>query len=249
MPFEGFSLDPNLGKFILVGQVGSKSYGTATPESDDDYLGVAIAPKSYYIGLDKWPNEGTLTISKKEELNAEMTVYELKKFLKLMLAFNPNVTPLLYLREQDYVIVNGAGRELIENRKKFESKEAYRTLIGYAYGQMTSVLKGNTGKLGKKRKELVEKYGYDTKFASHTVRILNMAVEFFETGNFNVYRTWDRDLLIDIRNGKMNMNEWISFTDSLLQKAKEAARKSFLPEKPDRDFINSLCMHLIVSIL
>lgn len=245
MDLSPFALDERVGRYILIGQVGSKSYGTNTPESDDDLMGIAIAPKSHYIGLKSWENDGSLKIDLKETHNAELTAFELRKFLRLMKAFNPNVVPLLYLREQDYELVEDAGKILIAHRKRFESKRAAKTLIGYAQGQMNSVVNCNTGKLGQKRKELVAKYGYDTKFASHTVRILHMAIEFFDTGEFNVFRTWDRDLLMDIRSGKWSLEQWIDLVKNLLEKAKEAEKRTSLPENPDEEFINDLCMYFV----
>jgi predicted nucleotidyltransferase len=240
-----FALDNRTGKYILVGQVGSKAYGTDTPESDDDWMGVALAPMSHYIGLRNWENDGTLKIDRKETLNAELTAYELKKFLRLMIAYNPNVVPLLYLRETDYELIDPAGHLLITQRKKFESKRACKTLIGYAEGQIKGVINCNTGKLGRKRKELVAKYGYDTKFAAHTIRILNMAIEFFDTGELNVYRTWDRDTLMEIRNGEWKLEEWLSYTKYRVEVARQAESRTSLPDQPDMDFINDLCMHLI----
>lgn len=240
-----FALDQRVGKYILVGQVGSKSYGTDTPESDDDWMGVAIAPMSHYIGLRNWENDGTLKIERKETHNAELTAYELTKFLRLMLSYNPNVIPLLYLRGSDYALKEPAGDLLIRHRKSFESKRAGKTLIGYANSQMNSVVNCNTGKLGTKRKELVAKYGYDVKFAAHTVRILHMAQEFFLTGELNVYRDRDRDMLLDIRNGGMSMEHWIKLTKSEIEYAKSCEQTSDLPDQPDLDFVNDLCMYIL----
>ena len=36
---------------ILLTQNGSRVYGTHTPTSDWDYVGVAIPPVDYYLGL------------------------------------------------------------------------------------------------------------------------------------------------------------------------------------------------------
>jgi len=240
-----FKLNERVGSYILVGQLGSKAYGTDTPESDDDFLGVAVAPMSHYTGLDKWENDGTLKIDRKELFNAEITVFELRKFLRLCLAFNPNAIPLLYLRDQDYEIKKVGGQDLIFNRNAFVSRRAYDTMIGYAKGQRKSVIDGDTGKLGMKRKELVKTYGYDVKCASHTIRILRMAIEFFRDGEFNVYRSNDRDELLDIRNGKWSLGKWLGEVDYLLEQAQQAEKESNLPEKSDYDRINQLCMNLV----
>src|ERR1035441_6671246 len=175
-----------------------------------------------------------------------MTVFDIRKFLKLALAFNPNVIPLLYLRFEDYEIITpSGGQKLIAARGAFTSKRAYATMIGYAKSQRHAVVNCNTGKLGMKRKELVEKFGYDVKYASHTVRLLRMAIEFFRYGQFTVYRTCDRDVLLDIRNGKWTLNKWLAEVDYLLELAQAAEKESNLPEKTDFGKVNDLCMDII----
>jgi uncharacterized protein len=239
-----FKLEEKIGTYLLIGEVGSKSYGTDTPESDHDLVAIAVAPKSTYTGLDKWENDGTLKMDRKSTDNAELTAFELKKFLRLALAFNPNVIPLLYLRPSFHYYQTNGGNAIVENRHWFTSKRAYHTLIGYAEGQRKAVVNCETGKLGMKRKELVAQYGYDVKFAAHTIRILRMATEFFKTGDFNVYRE-DRDHLLDIRKGKFTMQEWLKEVDELTLEAKDAEKDSKLPEHPQYDKINRLCMDLI----
>jgi len=240
-----FDLDRRVGNYILIGQVGSKAYCTNTPESDDDFVGVVVAPLSHYTGLKNWEDDGTLKIDKKESHNAELTAFDIRKFLKLCIGFNPNVIPLLHLRSLDYEIITDGGQLLIDNRNAFTSKRVYSTMIGYAESQRHAAVNGNTGKLGQKRKELVKKFGYDVKYASHTIRILEMAIEFFLTGEFNVYRENDRDMLLDIRNGVWPLDYWIKTVDILLEKAKRAEKESNLPENPDLELINWLSMHLI----
>jgi uncharacterized protein len=240
-----FDLSKHIGTYILVGQLGSKAYGTDTPESDNDYTAVAVAPLSHYIGLDKWENDGTLKIDKKDTINAEMIAFEIQKFLKLCLNFNPNVIPLLYLRDEDYEIRTYGGHRLIEIRDAFTSKRAYKTMIGYAESQRKAVVNLETGKLGMKRKELVKKFGYDVKYASHTIRILRMAIEFFRYGKLNVYRTYDKDELKFIRAGNWSLNRWVSEVDHLLETARKMEQLKDLPENPQFDRVNMVCMDLI----
>lgn len=243
---EVFALTPDQGKYLLVGQLGSKAYGTDTAESDDDFSGVAIAPKSHYVGLDGWENSGTLKIKSQDpNYNAELTAFELRKFLRLCLAFNPNAIPLLYLRPADYVVTSWTGQMIIRNRDMFTSSNAYRTMTGYAESQRRAVVNGDTGKLGMKRKELVAKYGYDVKFASHTIRLLRMAIEFFRDGNLITYREHDKDELLDIRQGKWTLTRWLAEVDQLLILARLAEKEGNLPEKPMYAGVNHMCMDIV----
>ena len=46
------------------------------------------------------------------------------------------------------------------------------------------------------------KKSYDSKNIGNTIRLLHMAKELAEGKGFNVYRTWDREFILDIRNHK-----------------------------------------------
>jgi uncharacterized protein len=109
-----------------------------------------------------------------------------------------------------------------------------------------------TGRMGKKRKELREKYGYDVKFAFHTIRLMKMCLEFLrrpEEG-LKVYRKGiDADELYSIREGKYTQEEIKKWADDLFSEAKEAVKTSPLPEEPDHESIHSLTMDLIRTTL
>jgi predicted nucleotidyltransferase len=239
-----FKLSEDQGRYLLAGQVGSQAYGTATEDSDMDFLSVFIKPNCYYTGLED--SQDSYVSDKKETINAEATIFELKKFLKLCLKFNPNVIPLLYLRENEYVIRSSEGVRIIKNRQAFESQQAYNTFIGYALDQRNAIVNCVTGKLGTKRKLLVDKFGYDVKYAMHTIRILRMATEFFLSGKMNIFRP-DSDELLFIRNGGLTLKSWINLVDEELMQARKAADLEMLPEKPDFDCINDLCQSIITE--
>jgi hypothetical protein len=140
------------------------------------------------------------------------------------------------------------GLELIKNRHWFESQKAYHTLIGYAKGQLNSVENCVTGKLGTKRKELVKEFGYDVKYAMHTIRILRMAREFFGTGNLKVYRENDIEELLFIRNGGLKKDEWIDLANQEIQLALWAADKKILPPEPNTEAIKEFCNRTILEL-
>ena len=110
---------------ILIGLAGSHGYGLSRPESDYDYRGVFIAPKKYYLGLDKveqkdagWDSEpGVFDFLSGEK---DTVIYELKKFIQLLAGANPNILELLWLKQ--YPIKTEVGEYLIQNRQMFLSK-------------------------------------------------------------------------------------------------------------------------------
>ena len=81
-----------IGKTILLGQIGSKAYGTDTLESDDDYMGVVVPPLPYYIGIEhhpegselhQWAKSGHIKIDHRGLDNSETNLFEFRRFLNL----------------------------------------------------------------------------------------------------------------------------------------------------------------------
>jgi hypothetical protein len=93
---------------------------------------------------------------------------------------------------------------------------------------------------GEKRRKLVVKNGYDTKNAAHLVRLLAMCKEFMETGELNVFRTHDAELLKDIKSGKYPLDEVKAMAEQLFAEVKTARDASTLPDTPNLTAITKI---------
>jgi uncharacterized protein len=105
-----------------------------------------------------------------------------------------------------------------------------------------------TGRMGAKRKELRAQFGYDVKFAFHTIRLMRMCVEFLKhpEDGLKVYRKGiDADFLYFIRTGTFSQEEVKQMADELFAQAKEAVVSADLPDEPDREAIHNLTMDII----
>jgi uncharacterized protein len=99
------------------------------------------------------------------------------------------------------------------------------------------------------RAALEAKYGYDAKHAMHLVRLLKMCAELLQTGQVNVRRVEDRDELMAIRNGAWpyeQLLEWAETQDKALDALRRA---SPLPNAPDRNKLDALCVELVEASL
>ena len=89
----------------------------------------------------------------------------------------------------------------------------------------------------------------------HLVRLLLMCIEMLETSEVHTYREKDRDLLMNIRNGKyMDENgnmvkEFYDMVDSLEKRMNEAYTTSKLPEKPNMKKIEEWVMSVNKRII
>ena len=86
--------------------------------------------------------------------------------------------------------------------------------------------------LGQKRKAQVEKYGYCTKSAAHSIRLLKQVTELMLSGNITFPRP-EAKLLRDIRNGELDKKEIEVIYNESRSQAEAAREFSTLPDKPD----------------
>lgn len=114
---------------IFLARHGSHAYGLNTELSDLDIRGIFIAPRNYYMGLEKI--EHTKGKEEKEGRIEEWENFELRKFLFLAGNCNPNIIELLYLEDEDMLKLTSLGHKLLLNRDKFLNKK-----IRYAFGGM-----------------------------------------------------------------------------------------------------------------
>ena len=164
---------------------------------------------------------------------------------KLLLQSNPNVLCLLWLDDNDYIKVTELGKRIIENRDIFVTKQAYHSFSGYAYSKLSEITKNEfKGYMGEKRKQIVEEVGYDTKNASHLIRLLRMGYEFLTEGYLHVKRK-DAPELIDIKLGRWPLEKVKEVADREFALVKEAYVRSTLPDKPDFERAEKLCINII----
>jgi len=234
---------------ILLGYVGSISHGTQIPKEnpdsidDIDIMGIAIAPENVYMGLKKFEQK---EVKYKEY---DSVVYEIKKFFSLLLKQNPNVLGLLWLQHQNYIYKSPIGQSIIDNRNMFVSKEAYHSFSGYAHGQLHRMEHlACKGYMGQKRKQLVEKFGYDCKNAAHLIRLLRMGIEFLTDGELRVFRE-DNAELKEIKSGQWSLEKVKRESEQLFFLAREAFIRSPLPPKPDYEKVEELLISILRSSL
>ena len=231
-------------RLILVGRRGSEAHGTYIPSEDPtsvddrDLMGIVIPPAKYYIGLSEWKHAEAI----KECW--DVVLYEYRKFVGLLMNQNPNVLGMLWLEPEDYLLTSKQSNILIENRNLFRARrKAASSFMGYATSQLYKMEHmAFKGYMGDKRKKLVEKHGYDTKNAAHLVRLLHMGTEFLETGELHVRRTWDRDMLDDIKKGKWALDAVKKYAVDRMEACRNAELKSDLPDEIDQEAVENIVL-------
>lgn len=121
------------GTHLLV-RHGSHAYGTNTATSDEDFKGVAIPPKQYFLG--------TMHRFEQAELKApdpDAVIYDIRKFFNLAADCNPNIIEVLHTAPEDHFIVSPLGERILENKDAFLSKKIKFTFLGYSVSQLKRI--------------------------------------------------------------------------------------------------------------
>lgn len=159
---------------ILEGVVGSRAYGLDHEGSDEDRLGVFLAPSVDLFGLDD------ITETMKNPW-ADEVLHELGKFCRLALKVNPTVTEVLWLEPHGYLTRSRLGDELVWMREAFLSAPYCRNAyLGYAASQFAKLKDRGDGSFS------CELRSRTAKHARHLARLLTSGYGLWSTGRLRV---------------------------------------------------------------
>lgn len=88
------------------------------------------------------------------------------------------------------------------------------------------------------------KKSYDAKNVGECIRLIHTGIELANGDGFNVYRTWDRDFILDVRNHKYEYEEIIKYVEDKQKEMENAISKSSIKEKVDSEEVNSLLIKI-----
>jgi predicted nucleotidyltransferase len=210
---------------IMRGVVGSTALGTAIDGQDDrDEMGVCVEPANYVCGLGNF--EQYIYRTQPEGVRSgpgdlDLVIYSLRKYCRLAAQGNPSILILLWLPK--YELLTPLGEELVGLREAFVSRAAGWRFLGY----LTSQRRALTGEKTKKvsRPELVEKHGFDTKFATHALRLGLQGIRYLTERRIDLpIPEPDLSLLRSIRMGEVPLKDALALileTEGKLQRLAE----------------------------
>ncbi len=119
---------------VLLVRHGSHAYGTNTSSSDEDFKGVAIPPKEYFLGATKRFEQAELKAP-----DPDAVVYDIRKFFNLAAECNPNIIEVLHTDPSDHFVVDPIGEIILEHKNDFLSKKIKHTFLGYSVSQLKRI--------------------------------------------------------------------------------------------------------------
>lgn len=232
----GFRYPQNL-IFSFIG--GSQLHGAKAEGTDDtDWYGVFIEPAERILGLDRDEHFVYTTgglLGGNGPLDVDVTLYSLRKWAGLAVKGNPSALHFLYAPA---AMIRTAWWEIERNADLFLAKRHLDAFTGYAQAQLQRLYSGKQPQ-NIHRIDLVEKFGFDTKFAMHCIRVLGEGKELMERGRITHPQTNVQEL-IAIRNGKYKLSEIREMAEALEADALAAREKSSLPEEVERERVSKL---------
>jgi predicted nucleotidyltransferase len=227
---------------ILQGLVGSTVHGVGTGSDDRDEMGICIEDPRHVIGLHP-PFEQYIWRTQPEGVRSgpgdlDLVVYSLRKWASLALKGNPSIILLLFTPEDSLVKNSSVGTVLREEiAPAFLSKKLAAPYLGYMTQQRERLL-GQRGQMRVTRTELIEKYGYDTKYAYHMLRLGIQGSEILRTGKLTIpMDPIDIDFLLRVRNGQYSLDTVVALAKRLEEQLTELKESSPLPDEPDFNFV------------
>ena len=234
--------------------MGSVAYGVSGDSSDMDVYGFCIPPKDEIfphlrgevIGFGSpAPRFSQYQQHHLQDADAlagagrdyDLTIYNIVDYLQLVMKNNPNIIDSLFTPDTCVLHITRIGQMVRDARQSFLHKGCWHTFKGYAYQQITKMAgHERTGK----RKEVVERFGFDVKFAYHVVRLLNEVEQILTEGDLDLTR--NREQLKSIRRG-----EWteLQVREYFTKKASELEtlyQNSALPWGPDEAKVKQLLL-------
>lgn len=214
--------------------VGSRLFGTnLDDQADYDELAICIEPPARVFNT----HFHDFKRIRRSRDDHDRTTYGLRHFVSLAAKGDPFVLPMLYApNSPEYVLAaTDLGNELIENRYRFLSRRLVNSHLGFINSMDTRYLSTHST-----RKDLVAHYGYDTKAATHTLRVAYQAVELLTKGRITLpLPAEDRELMISIRLGEISKEQVMAMIARRVATIERVAAHTSLPERPDHEALNA----------
>jgi len=224
-------------RVLRIAEVGSTAHGISIsgPGGDDhDFTVVRIESFEELVTGSSKKQSVMLRTAKEGEksqpYDVDLNVYTLRRFAQLALKGNPSILAAIFSPKQhvDFMTVDF---ELLA--KLVESKMAGKAFLGYMQQQIDRWI-GIRGQKSVTRPDLVEAYGFDTKYAAHVIRLGVQGREYLDTRRFAMPMEEHMAKIIrDVRTGEFDEREALVLARNAETELLRAYKESELPERPN----------------
>lgn len=235
--------------------MGSVAYAVSSDNSDMDLYGWCIPPKDMIFPhlrgeilgfgqqIQRFEQFQQHHILEKDHgKEYDFNIYNIVKFFQLVMDNNPNMVDSLFTDQTCVLKSTKLSDHVRDNRKLFLHKGSWHRFKGYAYQQMHK-MKIKEPDPTSKRYEMIQKFGYDVKFAYHVVRLLNEVEMIMVDHDLDLRR--NNDQLKAIRRGEWTMQQIEDYFASKEKSLEEVYAKSTLRHRPDEAAIKKILLEVL----
>ncbi len=228
-PEQLLATHPNAILFECI--AGSRAYGTANANSDQEARGIFAVPAREYLNLAR-------PVDQVSDERGNVVYYSLRLVIELLSQANPNILELLFMPDDCVVKTSPEMQQLIAVRDLFVSKECADTHAGYAMSQ----IKKARGQ--QERGDL----DFDAKNMMHTVRLLMSGRSLMATGRPIVrFMGAELELLLTIRAGRRSFEDIVTIAEAILDECERLKQSVSLPDRCDPAAASRLLRDLTAS--
>ncbi|MGH2758624.1 MAG: DNA polymerase beta superfamily protein [Actinomycetota bacterium] len=235
------------GEVIFIAEVGSTLHGTGVEGQDDrDEMAVVVESPEFVTGLGRWDSHVWRTQPEGERSgpgDIDLVYYGVRKFLGLAINGNPSILVAIFAPPAKVVLETRLGRSMQILAPSIVSRQAIPRFRGYMRSQALRLVgergMGRGARTGA-RPELVEEYGWDTKFGMHMVRLGLQGRELALTGRITLPMPSD-DLALcrAIRTGAYSADEALQIAFDLDAQLADLEHNSSLPSAADVETVEA----------
>jgi predicted nucleotidyltransferase len=248
--------------------MGSVAYGVADTSGDNapdfDIYGVCVPPKETLFphltgelwGFGKYkdgmPNSyfrqwQQAHINDPDALGGkgreyDFQIYSIVQYFQLCMECNPNMIDSLFTHDSDVLHITQIGRLIRDNKQMFLSQKIFEKFKGYAFSQWKKI-ETKKAEENSKRAVLIEKYGMDTKYCYHLVRLLLECEDLLRDGTMDIKR--HREQLKAIRRGEYTLEKIHELMQGKMNDLETLRNKSVLPPNVDQKAIRNLLIQCL----
>jgi predicted nucleotidyltransferase len=234
---------------VLRSTVGSGVHGIAIAGTDDhDEMAIFVEPPGWALGIERGL-EHYVARSQAEGARSgpgdtDLVAYTLRKYLRLAVKGNPTALLPLFAPESDLLFVDDFGRELRSLGPAFLSQQASHRFLGFMRSQRKRLVGG--GRNVPNRPELVERYGYDVKYASHALRLALQGREITLHGRLTLpMPEVERQRVLEVKRGEVpDITVVLAEIDAIAGQVQAALddERTPLPKVAEHEVINEWCV-------
>ncbi|TDQ01301.1 putative nucleotidyltransferase [Labedaea rhizosphaerae] len=232
---------------VLRTEVGSGVHGIAIKGTDDhDEMGIYVEPAARVLGFgprtDHYIYRTQPEGARSGPGDVDLVMYSLRKYLRLATKGNPTVLLPLYAPPESVMATTALGDELRAMRRELLSQQAVHRFLGFLHSQRKRLL-GQEKRNVPNRPELIARYGYDVKYASHALRLAYQGLEIARDARLTLpMPEHERERVLRVKRGDVrDMHEALAEIDGVAAQVEQllADGRTPLPERPDLDAITA----------